>query len=240
LSTQHDYPVKGFLETSFIDWKEKLAAVTFSGGCNFRCPFCHNRDLVLRPNSIADVPLDHIFSRLRKFNKWIEHVVVTGGEPTIHKGLVNFLETLKKQGLKVKLDTNGSNPHVVKELVNGKLVDYLAMDMKGPIASYRRWCGSEVDTDKIRESVDFILEGNVDYEFRMTVVPFLHHERDVYEAAEEIKEARRFFLQAFVPRDTINTKYVSVRPFSPEKMKAMRDTVRSILTNASIRHNLQQ
>ncbi len=104
--------------------------------------------------------------------------MITGGEPTIHKGLPRVIETLREQGLKVKLDTNGSNPDVVKGLVADGLIDYIAMDVKGPLDAYERWCGTDVDTERIRESIAFILEGHVDYEFRMTLVPFLHHEQD--------------------------------------------------------------
>ena len=181
-----------------------------------------------------DVPFDHILERLHKFRKWIERVVITGGEPTMHKALPKALETLKKRGLLVKLDTNGSRPDVLKALVSAGLVDYIAMDVKGPLDAYERWCGVSVDKETIRESIDFILEGRVDYEFRMTFVPFLHKEHDAYRVAEEIKPARRFFLQEFLPRDTLNQKYASIRPFSPEKMKAMRQTVRTILENAPV------
>jgi len=238
LSIPPDFPVKGLIETSFIDWKGRLAMVLFSGGCNFRCPFCHNRALVLNPHSLADVPFGYIGERLRRFRKWIERVVVTGGEPTIHKGLRPFLEALHKQGLKVKLDTNGSNPEVVKGLVADGLVDYIAMDVKGPLAAYDRWCGTVVDKARIRESIDFILEGRVDYEFRMTVVPFLHHEQDAYEVARELKIARRFFLQEFVPRDTLNPRYSTIQPFSPDRMKTMRDTVEGILEHAPVHSHL--
>jgi pyruvate formate lyase activating enzyme len=212
--------------------------VMFSGGCNFRCPFCHNRGLVLNPQSMADVPFDYIGERLQKFRKWIERVVITGGEPTIHKGLRRVIEALRMQGLKVKLDTNGSNPEMVKGLVADGLIDYVAMDVKGPLDSYERWCGVGVDKERIRESIAFILEGHVDYEFRMTLVPFLHHEQDAYAVAEEIKSARRFFLQEFVPRDTLNPKYASIQPFSPDKMKSIRQTIHQILENAPIRSHL--
>ncbi len=238
LSILPDFPVKGFIETSFIDWKGQLASVLFSGGCNFRCPFCHNRNLVLRPQSMEDIRFDYILGRLKKFRKWVERVVVTGGEPTMHKSLVKAVETLKKQGLKVKLDTNGSRPDVVKGLVDEGLVDYIAMDVKGPLDAYARWCGCRVDRKKIRESIDFVLEGRVDYEFRMTLVPFLHREEDAYQVAREIRPARRFFLQEFVPRETLNEKYASIKPFSPEKMKAIREAVSTILENAPIRRHI--
>ena len=189
---------------------------------------------------MEDMPFDYILGRLKKFRKWVERVVVTGGEPTMHKGLVRAVETLKKQGLKVKLDTNGSRPDVVKGLVDEGLIDYIAMDVKGPLDAYERWCGCPVDKKKIRESIDFILEGRVDYEFRMTLVPFLHREEDACQVAREIRPARRFFLQEFVPRETLNEKYASIKPFSPERMKAVRETVAAILENAPIRRHIHE
>jgi len=212
--------------------------VLFSGGCNFRCPFCHNSSLVLLHQSMSEVPMDYIMQRLAKFRKWIERVVITGGEPTVHQGLPQVVEMLKKRGLKVKLDTNGSNPEVIKGLVAGGLVDYIAMDVKGPLDAYQRWCGVSVDEERIRESIAFILEERVDYEFRMTLVPFLHREEDALEVAEEIKGARRFFLQEFVPRDTLNPKYAHIRPFSIEKMKTMREKVAAVLEHAQVRSRL--
>ena len=182
--------------------------------------------------------MDHITQRLAKFRKWIERVVITGGEPTVHEGLPQVVEMLKKRGLKVKLDTNGSNPEVIKGLVAGGLVDYIAMDVKGPLDAYERWCGVSVDIERIRESIALILEGRVDYEFRMTLVPFLHREEDALEVAEEIKGARRFFLQEFVPRDTLNPKYAHIGPFPSEKMKSMRERVAAILEHAPVRSHL--
>jgi len=182
--------------------------------------------------------MDHITERLAKFRKWIERVVITGGEPTMHKGLPQVAEMLKKRGLKVKLDTNGSNPKAVKGLVADGLIDYVAMDVKGPSNSYERWCGVSVDKERIRESIAFILEQRVDYEFRMTLVPFLHREEDALRVAEEIKGARRFFLQDFVPRDTLNPKYAHIRPFSVEKMKTMRERVAAVLEHAPVRSHL--
>ena len=212
--------------------------VVFAGGCNFKCPFCHNRDLVLNPYSMHDVPFDYIEERLRKFRKWIERVVITGGEPTIHEGLRSTIEAFRALGCRVKLDTNGSNPEVVQGLVADGLIDYIAMDVKGPLDGYERWCGTAVDKAKIRQSIDFILEGRVDYEFRMTLVPFLHHEQDAYDVAEGSKAARRFFLQDFVPRETVNPKYSSIQPFSPEKMKSVRRTVEEILEHAPLSSHL--
>jgi pyruvate formate lyase activating enzyme len=224
-----EFPIKGFIETSFIDWKGHLASVLFSGGCNFRCPYCHNRDLVLRHTEMEDIPLEHVIVTLRKYRRWVDRVVVTGGEPTIHMNLLNVIWNIKKEGMLVKLDTNGSAPATIKGLVNEGLVDYLAMDIKGPIDRYKRWCGVDTNTRKIEESVQFIMEGKVDYEFRMTVVPFLHKEKDVYEAAEYVKAAKRFYIQEFKPNNTLDPSLSDISLFSSEKMERIRQNVSEIL-----------
>jgi len=240
LSAGHNFPVKGFIETSFLDWKDHLSSVFFTGGCNFRCPFCHNSDLVLNHDRLLDVPEEQILGNLRKFRKWIDRVVVTGGEPTLQKGLPVFAELLKREGYKVKLDTNGSHPEVIKDLVKAGFIDFIAMDIKGPIAGYDRWCGATVDRDKIEESIDFIIGGQIDHEFRMTVVPFLHKEADVYEAASRVGDAKRFTVQDFVPRNTLNPAFLSVKSFSPDRMSKIRQNVEGIMQDAKVRRTLHQ
>jgi pyruvate formate lyase activating enzyme len=240
LSAGPDFPVKGFLETSFLDWKDHLSSVLFTGGCNFRCPFCHNSELVLNHRCLPDIPEEQILANLRKFRQWVDRVVITGGEPTLQKGLPVFAERLKQAGFKVKLDTNGSHPEVVKDLVKAGLIDYMAMDIKGPTPAYERWCGTPVDRDKIEESIDFIIEGQIDHEFRMTVVPFLHKEADVYEAASRVGGARRFTVQDFVPRNTLNPAFAHLRPFSPDRMMKIRQNVEGIIHDAKVRRTLHQ
>ena len=234
------FPVKGFIETSFLDWKDHLSSVFFTGGCNFRCPFCHNSDLVLNHGHLLDIPEEQILGNLRKFRKWIDRVVVTGGEPTLQKGLPGFVECLKREGFKVKLDTNGSHPEVIKDLASAGLIDYIAMDIKGPIKGYDRWCGTTIDCDKIEESIDFIIGGRIDHEFRMTVVPFLHKEADVYEAASRVGDAKRFTVQDFVPRNTLNPAFLSVKSFSPDRMSKIRQNVEGIMQDAKVRRTLHQ
>jgi pyruvate formate lyase activating enzyme len=240
LSAGLNFPVKGFIETSFLDWKDHLSSVFFTGGCNFRCPFCHNSDLVLNHDRLLDIPEEQILGNLRKFRKWIDRVVVTGGEPTLQKGLPVFAELLKREGYKVKLDTNGSHPEVIKDLVSAGLIDCIAMDIKGPITGYDRWCGTTVDRDKIEESIDFIIGGRIDHEFRMTVVPFLHKEADVYEAASRVGGAKRFTVQDFVPRNTLNPAFLSVKSFSPDRMSKIRQNVEGIMQDAKVRRTLHQ
>jgi pyruvate formate lyase activating enzyme len=226
----HNPPVKGFIETSFLDWKECLSSVIFLGGCNFRCPYCHNKELVLNHTAMEDIPMEYIIASLRKYKKWIDRVVITGGEPTISMTLFSLIGQLKSEKMHIKLDTNGSNPQVLKGLVNDGLIDYVAMDVKGPVDRYSRWCGINVDTRRIKESIEFLLEGNIDYEFRMTVVPFLHREDDIYETASYVQKAKRFFIQEFRPDCTLSPAYARIQPFPPDKIERIRSTVAEIMT----------
>jgi pyruvate formate lyase activating enzyme len=226
------FPIKGFIETSFIDWKGHLSSVLFSGGCNFRCPYCHNSGLVLNPRQLPGIPLKRIMSSLKKFANWVDRVVVTGGEPTIHAGLTSVLEALKNTGMHVKLDTNGSSPDLVRRLASEGLIDAVSMDIKGPLDRYARWAGVDVDREPIEESIRFLLEGRVDYEFRMTVVPFLHREEDVYQVAQMIGKAKRFTIQTFKPNNTLDPSFSSIRPFTPDRMAKIRQNVSEILAES--------
>jgi pyruvate formate lyase activating enzyme len=226
----HKFPIKGFIETSFLDWKGQLSSVIFFAGCNFRCPYCHNSDLVLHWDDLEDVHLEYIILTMRKFKQWVDKVVVTGGEPTIHMGLFNVLGYLKREGIQVKLDTNGSSPSVLRGLVSEGLIDYIAMDVKGPIDRYDTWCGVEVDGTKIEESIGFIMEGNVDYEFRMTIVPSLHREDDIYQVAEYLRASDKFFLQEFKPRRCIDRSYLNIQPFPQDIFERINKNVHLIRT----------
>ena len=222
LSTALNPPIKGFIETSFLDWKECLSSVIFLGGCNFRCPYCHNKDLVLNHAAMEDIPMEYIIASLRKYKNWVDRVVITGGEPTISMSLFGLIGQLKSEKMHIKLDTNGSNPQILKGLVNDGLIDYVAMDVKGPLDRYSRWTGANVDTKRIQESIEFLLEGNIDYEFRMTVVPFLHREDDIYEVASFVQKAKKFFIQEFRPECTLSLAYARIQPFPPDKMEKIR------------------
>jgi len=233
LSTAHNPPIKGFIDTSFLDWKECLSSVIFLGGCNFRCPYCHNKDLVINHEAMEDIPMEFIVATLRKYKKWVDKVVITGGEPTISMSLFGLIGQLKSENMRIKLDTNGSNPQILKGLVNDGLIDYVAMDVKGPIDRYSRWCGANVDTKRIQESIEFLLEGNIDYEFRMTVVPFLHREDDIYEVASFVKKAKKFFIQEFRPGCTLSLAYTNMQPFSKDKIEKIRANVTGIMMEDS-------
>jgi pyruvate formate lyase activating enzyme len=218
-----DCPIKGIIDTSFIDWRGFLSTVLFTGGCNFRCPYCHNTDLVDNWKSLEDVPLVYIMDHFRRFRDWLDRVVITGGEPTIHSGLAGLIATLKGADLRVKLDTNGSNPAVLRTLLGEGLVDFIAMDVKGPLEQYERWCGiKDVDKGAIAESIALIIEAGIDHEFRMTVVPFLHKEKDVRTVAQYLRRSQRFTVQEFKPNNTLDPTFASIRPHTPEALERMR------------------
>ena len=218
-------PIKGLIETSFIDWPGFMAAVLFTGGCNFRCPFCHNRDLVLNSASLPTMPFRSVLRKLKVHQGWVDRVVVTGGEPTMHKALPRTIEVFKKAGFRVKLDTNGSNPDMVRFLVEEGFVDAVAMDVKGPLSEYARWCGVDVDTRNIRETISFLRQEKVPYTFRMTVVPSLHTDEHVWRVAESLHGAARFVIQGFRAQNTVDPTYSTIRPYSPEKLEALQHKV---------------
>jgi pyruvate formate lyase activating enzyme len=216
--------VKGFIETSFVDWDGRISSVVFTPGCNFRCPFCHNAGLVLNPEEHEDYPLEEIFKFLNKHNDFVDGVVITGGEPTLQPGLKEFCKKIKALGIGIKLDTNGTNPALLKELVNEKLVDYVAMDYKAPLADYKKAIGVETDTEKIKESASILMDSDVDYEFRTTVVPSIHTKDDIDKISQEINGANLLVLQKFFPGHCLDSSLNSLKPQTDEEMEELKQT----------------
>ncbi len=224
--------IKGFVETSFLDWQGKLAAVLFLPGCNFRCPYCHNHPLVIQPDRLETIPLEYILKRLKRLKGWIDGICVTGGEPTLTPNLLLFLEHIKEQGWAIKLDTNGTFPGRIKELMERDLVDYVAMDIKAPLdsVSYSRCAGVSVDISAIRQSISVLTNGGIDYTFRMTVVPTLLTEEQVYEAALQLVGTRGLLLQDFNPSDPLSPELKGTGPFGEMRLQRMQGIVDAILS----------
>ena len=231
--------IKGFLPLSFIEWRGRLSSVVFFGGCNFRCPFCHNRELVVGWEGLPDLSLRDILSYVKGQKKWVEHIVVTGGEPTIQRDLVGVLRAFKGEGLSIKLETNGSRPEVLRAIIEEGLVDHVAMDVKGPLRDYNRYCGTDVDRGKIEESISILEEKKVEFEFRMTVVPFLHKESDVYEVATFLKGRGPLILQNFRPKNTLDPAYLFIEPLSEERFAEMNRKIDAICKRGSFDKALQ-
>ena len=194
--------IHGINGLTLLDYPGKMACTIFTGHCNFRCPFCHNATLVLNPDSQPLISEEAVFELLAKREGRLEGVAITGGEPTLNKDLPEFCNKIKKKGLLVKLDTNGYNPDMVKELISRKLVDCIAMDIKASPENYALTTGlASFNMDPIFESVDLIMEsgakGSIDYEFRTTVVGGIHTENDFIKIGKWLKGAKAYFLQGY-------------------------------------------
>ncbi len=190
----------GYQKLTLIDYPGKIATTIFTVGCNFRCPFCHNPELVKHGtwNMEQGTMMEkEFFAFLKKRRGQLEGVCITGGEPTIQPDLIPFIKKIKKLGFLVKLDSNGTRPDVLKKIIDGKLVDFIAMDIKNTLKKYAKTCESKVDIERIKLSVDLIRNSGIDYEFRTTAVPGLHEEKDFEEIAKWLKGAKAYYLQEY-------------------------------------------
>jgi pyruvate formate lyase activating enzyme len=212
--------LKAILHASIIEYPRHVADVLYVGACNFRCPFCYNVDLVTRPNELPDLATDQVLRDLQARARFIDGVVVTGGEPTLQDDLLEFLSQLRATRLAVKLDTNGYRPDVLRECLAQGLADYVAMDVKSSPARYAQAAGVPVDWSRVRESIDLLLGSQMEYEFRTTVVPGLVETEDVQAIAQAISGARCYVLQAFRPTATL--AWGPNPPVAPPTLAAMR------------------
>ncbi len=223
--------IKGFLETSFVDWPGKICSVLFLPQCNFRCPYCHNHPLVFHPEQYVAIPLQGILSRLLSFKDWIDGVCLTGGEPTLHTDLPCLIREIKRHGFSIKLDTNGSNPQMLENLIDAGEIDFVSMDVKSPLdpLSYRRSTGLPTNLSLILKSIEILKRGKVEYEFRMTVVPQLHREEDVKTLGSQLKAGRRLVLQNFNPESPLDPSLKNTLPYDLKVLKEMEREVQEMV-----------
>lgn len=207
--------IGGIQKTSLLDYPNKISAIIWTVGCNFRCPFCYNKDIVL--GNVGTITEEEVMNFLQNRKGLLEGLVISGGEPLMQEGIVEFIKKVKNLGYTVKIDTNGTFPEKLKELIDQKLVGYIAMDVKGPKNKYEILCGSKIDTDKIEKSIAIIKNSQVDYEFKTTFAPELLTKEDIVEIAKWLKGGRRFYLQQF-KRDTplISARLQNVSPYPKE------------------------
>ncbi len=237
----HIMEFKGFQKTSLIEYPERIVSVVFTAGCNFRCPFCQNPELVLNPNTLPSVSSKEVISHLISKKKWLDGLCITGGEPMIHPALSDFIGEVKEEGFLVGIETNGTNPQMLKDLIAGKLIDYVALDIKAPLVweKYKRTAGINDENlfGKIKESIGVLLELNSDiaYELRTTVVPGLVKEEDILEIARQVKRAKKYTLQQFLPRITLDKRYESIKPYSKEVLEKMRKKAEDYVDICQIR-----
>lgn len=226
--------IHGLNKTTLLDYPGRVASTIFTGGCNFRCPFCHNAGLVLNPDGEPVIPEEEVLAHLRKRQGILEGVCITGGEPCIQSDLREFIEKIRALNYPIKLDTNGYRPDILKSLVNDGLIDYVAMDIKSSPSGYAEAAGLDaLDMDRIRESVHFLMDGPVEYEFRTTVVKELHAKEDFLEIGKWLSGCRAYYLQAYV--DSGNTIESGYSAYDKDEMEGFRDLLIPFISEVGIR-----
>ena len=229
-----DIKFYGLQKLTLLDFPGNMAATVFTGGCNFRCPFCHNRSLVFLNENDTEISSSDILEYLSMRNKVLDGVAITGGEPLLHPGIKNFIKEVRKLGLKVKLDTNGSNFEMLKNLIEEKLVDYVAMDIKNCPSKYSYTIGLDsFNLSEVEKSKNYLIENHVDYEFRTTVVKQFHEVKDFEEIGKWLKGAKRYFLQNFEDHGTCISEGLSAHEQSI--LEQMKKTVEPYVGYCQVR-----
>lgn len=225
--------IAGLQKTTLLDYPGKVACTIFLAGCNFRCPFCQNWEIVAGKGE--DIAEQTLFDFLKKRKGVLDGVCVTGGEPLINADIENFIGRIKELGYNVKLDTNGAYPEKLASLAEKKLIDTVAMDIKNCPSEYAATAGCEIDFATIDQSVKYLLSDKVDYELRTTVVDELHDEKSMLELGQWIKGAKRYYLQNFEDSDAV--RYKNLSPCSEEKLNSFIDILRPFVPSVKIRGN---
>lgn len=210
--------IGGLHKTSLIDYPGKICAIVFTQGCNFRCPYCHNPELVEPELFQNPIEAEEILFFLKTRIKKLDAVEITGGEPTLQKDLMKFITAIKNMGFLVKLDTNGSNPKIIKKLLNENLIDYIAMDIKAPLKKYTAVTGIKVNINKIKESIYLIKNSEINYEFRTTIVKPLLTKEDLIEISKLIKGADLYVLQKFISSKTLDPDFLTKETYSDKEL----------------------
>ena len=223
--------IKGFLETSFLDWPGKICSVLFLSHCNFRCPYCHNHPLIFQPDQYPSIPMEEILSCLRSYGDWIDGVCLTGGEPTLHVDLPLLIQEIRREGFLVKLDTNGSNPQMLEDLIETRQIDFVSMDVKAPLDpfSYRRSAGLPINLNLVLRSIEILKRGEVEYGFRMTVVPGLHKEEDIRSLGSQLRVGPRLVLQNFNPENPLDPSLKKTLPYHLQVLREMEREVQGMM-----------
>ncbi len=209
--------IGAFQKFSLNEYPGKISAIIFTQGCNFRCPYCHNPELVKKELFQEPIPEKEFFFFLNKRQHKLDAVSITGGEPTLHSDLPDFIFKIKSMGFLVKLDTNGSNPQMLTNLIQLNLLDYIAMDIKAPLEKYDKVTNVKVNHKAISESIDIIKNSQVEYEFRSTLTEKLLSNEEIINIGKLLGNAKRFYLQNFVFNKTLDDKFESAKSISTER-----------------------
>ena len=234
--SKKEFQIGGFQKLTLLDYPGKVSAMVFTIGCNMRCPFCHNYELVEDLDKIEELfDPQEVIDYLKKRKGVLDGLVITGGEPTLQRGLKDFIKEVKEEtGLLVKLDSNGLNPTILKELIDEKLVDYIAMDIKNDFENYGTITGvASISTDRIKESIKILEEGRVEYEFRTTVIKDFHTLDRLKNIVNFINKDSNYFLQQFIISENVPNKNLSF--YSDKELINIGEELKSIHPNIKIR-----
>jgi len=220
----------GIQKTSLIDFPDRIATVLFTPGCNLRCPFCHNWRIVLNPQP-PFLNEETALQILRERKRYVDAVVITGGEPTIHSALPEFVRKLKNEGFAVKLDTNGFFPKNLEQCL--PYLDYVALDVKTSLEKYPRL--GAADTAELLQTIEMLKKGKTEYEFRATVVPGFVDEEDIRKIGEIVKGGKRFALQQFIPGDTLDKTFSNVEPYTAETIAGFGEIMKQYVEEVILR-----
>jgi len=229
--------IGGLQKLTLVDYPGKVAATVFLIGCNFQCGFCHNPELV-DPNEIkkhSQISEKEFFDFLQQKEGLIEGICITGGEPTIHPDLIDFIRKIKNMGFLIKLDTNGSNPEILQKLIDARLVDFIAMDIKSSQENYEKTTRVKIDLNQIKKSIKIIKDSGIDYEFRTTVVPELVDEEDIKKIGQWLKGAKKISLQQFHKEKTLDKDFRNIEPYSEEELKKFAGILKDYAREIEIR-----
>ncbi len=219
-------------KSTLIDWPDKVACVLFTSGCNMRCPYCYNKDVVLGHANIIDNK--EIVQFLKDRKGLLEGVVLSGGEPTLQKDLLEFIQELKDLGYKIKLDTNGTNPQMIQHLLKKNLLDYIAMDIKAPKEKYEQNTQININVNDIEQSIKLVKQAP-DYEFRTTVVPTLLDKQDIIKIAKWLSPAKKFYLQQFTCSPPLLDPELKVKPYKTSELEAMCNEIKDNFDICTVR-----
>lgn len=226
--------IGGIQRLSLVDYPGKTSAVLFTVGCNMRCGYCHNPELVLPERYEQPLGMDDVCDFLERRRGKLDAVVVSGGEPTAHDDLPELAEYIKELGYLLKLDSNGTNPDMLAGLIERRLIDYIAMDIKGPLGKYSEVAARPVDTTAISRSIRLILASGLPHEFRTTIVKSQLTPNDIEDIGRLVQGAERFALQAFVPGKTLNAQLARQRPYTDDEMESLRHIMQEYVTTCVV------
>jgi len=226
----------GFIETSLSDWDGRITSVVFVGGCDFHCPFCHNHRIADDDPALPEVEWDTIQVTLIRKQKWVDGVVITGGEPMMHPEVFELCRSIKRLGFSVKMDTNGSFPYPLKQLIELKLVDYVAMDVKAPLDDrYSVAAGRKLDVAPVRRTIRLLLESGIEHEFRATLVPGLVNPEDMRAIGEAVRGARKFALQHYDPANARVKTLAGGRNYTRAQAESMAEALKPFVKEITLR-----